>query len=81
MQEPTKSDLDDFKNRDASSLKILGFFFTILAVQILIGTFWSLDDYRAVVVNLICGAVLLAVGIGMIVVCRRVTNQQNKASP
>ena len=54
------------------SLKILGLFFTVLALLVLLGTLWTLNDSRAVVVNLVCGSVLLVVGIGMVAVSRKV---------
>ncbi|MCA9232243.1 MAG: hypothetical protein KDA57_16465 [Planctomycetales bacterium] len=71
MPEPPKLDTTDHTERDCASLSILGYFFAILGVLVLAGTFWSLDNYRAVVVNLISGASLTFVGLGMIYYVRR----------
>jgi len=50
------------------SMKILGSFFIVLAFLVLLGALWELGNYRAIVVTLICGGVLLLVGSGMVVV-------------
>ena len=78
MQELPQSETNEHRDRDATSLKILGSFFTVLSTLVLLGTFWTLDDFRAVVVNLICGAVLLAVGLGMIVIGRKIARKQQE---
>jgi len=49
-------------SRDATSLKILGTFFVILGLLVLVGIFWTLGDRRAIVVNAASGLTLLAVG-------------------
>ncbi len=71
MPEPTELDKTSHRERDAASLKILGFFFTVLGILVLIGTLWSLGDTRAMVVNIVSGAVLLVVGLGMMLLTRR----------
>ena len=71
MPEPADLNTTDHAERDAASLKILGFFFTVLGVLVLLGTFWSLDNTRAVVVNVASGALLTLVGLGMIAFARR----------
>ena len=58
-------------NRDADSLKILGFFFVALGLLVLVGTLWTLENFRAMVVNLASGFVLTAVGAVMLAVSRR----------
>ncbi len=71
MPEIPELDQTDHKERDAASLRILGFFFTVLGALVLVGTLWSLDNMRAIVVNVASGAVLLVVGIGMLAFTRR----------
>jgi len=71
MPEPPHLDQTDHRERDAASLRILGFFFAVLGSLVLIGTFWSLDNFRAVTINLASGAVLMFVGLGMIYLARR----------
>ncbi len=53
------------RQRDGATLRLLGGFFSILAVLVLIGTLWALDRPHAMIVNLAAGMVLLAVGGGM----------------
>jgi len=71
MPEPTEPETTDYRERDAASIKILGFFFTLLGVLVLVGTFWTLHNIRAVTVNLASGAVLTLVGLGMMYFARR----------
>jgi len=71
MPEPADLDTTDHRERDAASIKILGFFFSVLGALVLVGTFWSLDDSRAVTVNLASGSVLTSIGLGMICFVRR----------
>ena len=59
--------------RDSATLRILGIFFTILGVLVLIASFWTLNETKALVVNLLSGSVLVCVGTGMIIVSRRLT--------
>ena len=73
VREPNQSDSEvGHRDRDSMSLKILGLFFSVLALLVLLGTLWSLNNPRAIVVNLVCGSVLLLVGIGMVAVSRKV---------
>jgi hypothetical protein len=55
---------DRFARRDAETLMALGFFMSVIAVPVLIGTVWS-DRLIAQVVNATAGIVLLAIGVGM----------------
>jgi hypothetical protein len=50
--------------RDAETLMMLGGFVTFIAVPVLIGTVWA-DRTSAMVVNIVAGAVLFCVGVGM----------------
>ncbi|MEM9657897.1 MAG: hypothetical protein AAF961_06000 [Planctomycetota bacterium] len=52
-------------SRDAMSLRMLGSFFLLLGVLVLIGTLWSLDNLRGVVVSVASGLTLTGVGAGM----------------
>ena len=62
-------------NRDAVTLKILGVFFIVIGALVLIGTFWALGNFKAVVVNLTSGFVLLAVGAMMTFVAKRLKSE------
>ena len=55
---------DRFARRDAETQMALGFFVSVIAVPVIIGTFWS-DRLMAQVVNAGAGTVLLAIGAGM----------------
>ncbi len=57
--------------REATSLRMLGFFFIILGALVLLGTCWTLDNFRASVVNVCSGSVLAMIGGGMIYISRR----------
>ena len=73
MPDPKQSNhATNHHQRDATSLKILGSFFTILSILVWIGTLWTLDNWRAVVVNLCCGGALFATGLGMLLVARKI---------
>ena len=50
--------------RDAETQMALGLFLSVISVFVLIGTFWA-DTTRAIVVNLVFGLILLAIGAGM----------------
>lgn len=52
--------------RDAASLRILGFFFVILGSLVLVGIFWALGDFRAMIVNLGSGLLLTGIGVAMV---------------
>lgn len=75
MPEPDytpKSVLQEQRERDAISLLMLGGFFSVLAVLVLIGTYWTVGRWHAMVVNLGAGATLLVVGIVMLWIGRRI---------
>ena len=59
--------------RDAATLRMLGWFFVALGLLVLVGTFWTLGDPRAMLVNLGSGLVLGGVGVGMLVASRRLS--------
>ncbi len=71
MPEPSKVETPDYRQRDAASLNILGFFFAVLGSLVLVGTYWSLDNARALIVNLASGALLTVIGLGMMAFVRR----------
>ena len=58
-------------SRDAASLRILGIFFFVMGVLVLIGTFWTLENPRGTVVNIGGGLLLCAVGIAARRIARR----------
>jgi len=71
MPEPPEFDTTDHRERDAASIKILGFFFAVLGSLVLVSTFWSLGNFRTVVVSLASGAALTLIGLGMLYFARR----------
>ena len=80
MPEPADLDTTSHAERDAASLKILGFFFSVLGLLVLVGTLWSLDNTPALIVNVASGAVLTLVGLGMIAYARRSRRQHQDQS-
>ena len=54
----------DIQQRDADTLRVLGIFFSIMGVLVLIGTIWAVGKASAVVVSLVSGGVLLGIGLG-----------------
>ena len=65
---------EQHRERDAASLTIIGGFFAILSVFVLIGTFFE-DSYEGRVVNVAAGLILLLVGLGMLAFGRRLKNR------
>jgi uncharacterized membrane protein len=63
MSAPTPAEQYD---RDGISLSMMGAFFSVLAVLVLIGTFWALGQFRAAVVNFTAGAILLTIGLTLL---------------
>ncbi len=55
---------DRFARRDAETQMALGFFVSLIAVPVIIGTIWA-DRLSAQVVNAASGTVLLVIGVGM----------------
>ena len=62
--ETKASPQDQFAKRDAETQIALGIFVTVISIPVLVGTFWA-NSFRAMVVNLAAGAVLLGVGLAM----------------
>jgi len=71
---------DDHSDRDAASLRVLALFFVILGGLVLVGTLWSDDNLRAIVVNMGSGTILVAVGFGMFAVARRISGRTGEQS-
>ena len=55
---------NDMLKRDGETGMAVGIFVLALAIPVLIGTLWELDQPRAAVVNFTCGMVLFLVGGG-----------------
>ena len=70
-----KQDKNATSQRDAETLRILGVFFVILGGLVLVGTFWALDKYITMIVNLGSGLVLAGIGVAMVFVSRRVNRR------
>ena len=56
-----------YTKRDAETQTALGIFISVISIPVLIGTFWSRNDPRAMAINAIAGFVLLAIGIALVV--------------
>lgn len=56
-------DNDRHATRDSESLMMLGGFMTLLSLPVLAGTMYA-ETTRAMVVNVVAGLVLLAIGVG-----------------
>lgn len=56
---------NEIQQRDADTLRVLGIFFSIMGALVLVGTFWALGKMAAVIVSLLSGGILLAIGLGM----------------
>lgn len=54
------------RQRDAGAMRIVGWFFILLGGLVLLGTLWAGDNHRAMIVNACSGALLAAIGMGMI---------------
>lgn len=52
-----------YRRRDADSLFVIGCFFIVLAIAVLVGTHWA-ETERARVVNVVAGGLLLLIGLG-----------------
>ena len=62
------------KKRDADTLNVLGFFFLVLGGLVLVATFWTLGNSRAMVVNLGSGLAMATVGVVMRYAARRLVD-------
>jgi hypothetical protein len=74
MPDPSDLDSNDYGERDAASIKILGFFFTILGLLVLLGTLGALDNTRAAIVNAVSGLVLALIGAAMLLLVKHRSN-------
>ncbi len=69
---------DENRARDSTSFLLLGSFFSLLAMLVLIGTLWTLDRPRAMIVNLAAGSLLLLIGLIMLYFGRRVQRSRSR---
>ncbi|MBX3415865.1 MAG: hypothetical protein KF708_24495 [Pirellulales bacterium] len=58
--------LAELRRRDAGTLSVLGIFFCVLGVLVVIGTYWTLGHTHAMIVNLGAGLATLGVGLLML---------------
>jgi hypothetical protein len=61
------------RERDISTLRVLGAFFAVMGGLVLLATYEAIGNTPAVVVNVCCGLVLSAVGLGMLIVANRLS--------
>lgn len=62
--QPTAEKTHHYTKREAETQVVLGVFLSVIALPVLLGTFWA-HTGRAMVVNGIAGVVLLGIGIGL----------------
>ena len=63
----------EVRDRDAATLRVLGAFFSLMGLLVLIGTFTAIGKTSAVVVSVCSGSTLLFIGLGMWWYARRLT--------
>lgn len=63
------------------SFLLLGSFFCVLAVLVLIGSYWALGRPHAMIVNIAAGVMMLLVGGGMIVMGQRMRRPPATSTP
>jgi hypothetical protein len=61
---------DHHTKRDAETQTVIGIFVIAMSIMVLIGTFFAVRPH-AMIVNVVAGTVLLAIGIGMVVLGRK----------
>lgn len=66
MNDAVDEHLQEQRQRDAMTFFLLGGFFTVMAILVLIGTLWAVGRTHAMIVNLAAGLLLLVIGLGMI---------------
>jgi hypothetical protein len=64
-------ELAELRRRDAGTFAVLGSFFCVLGTLVVIGTYWTLGHFHAMVVNLGAGLATIAVGLAMLWVAAR----------
>ena len=62
---------NEYRERDVATLRVLGIFFCIMGLLVLVGSYEALGNTPAVVVSVCSAVALLAVGLGMWFVSRR----------
>ena len=64
-------ELAELRRRDAGTLAVLGIFFCVLGVLVVIGTYWTIGHTHAMIVNLGAGLATISVGVAMLLVSAR----------
>ena len=65
-------------NRDATTLTVLGSFFCIMGVLVLIGSASATDKISTLVISLVSGGTLLLIGLGGIALAARLRSKQTE---
>ena len=65
------ADDSSIRERDAMTLRVLGGFFSLMGVLLLISSYGALGNLPALIVTIASGFVLLSVGTGMMMISRR----------
>ena len=64
-EHPAPQDGQDHTRRDSETQIVLGAFVSVIALPVLVGTFWA-ETPHARIVNIVAGLVLLGIGLGMV---------------
>ena len=70
-----KNNQNENRQRDVETLRVLGIFFSVMGLLVLIATYEAIGNTAAVVVSVCSGLVLLTVGTGAMLVSRRMSRQ------
>jgi small neutral amino acid transporter SnatA (MarC family) len=63
------------RQRDIATLRVLGIFFSVMGGLVLIAIYETLGNTPAMIVNILSGVALAAVGIGMITISKRMSRR------
>jgi len=64
-----------YRERDIATLRVLGTFFAIMGALVLVAVYETIGNTPAMIVNILSGVVLGAVGIGMITISKRMSHR------
>jgi small neutral amino acid transporter SnatA (MarC family) len=67
----------DNRQRDIATLRVLGTFFSIMGALVLIAIYETIGNRPAMIVNVLSGLALVAVGIAMIQISRRMSRSDD----
>ena len=68
----------DIREREISTLRVLGIFFSIMGVLVLVSTYEAIGNRPAMVVTILSGLALGIVGVTMILISRRLARTDDQ---